>query len=273
MNNLPKITVISAWRNEDLIAPFFLKHYLEDIGVDQVHILLDSSTNDNTRSILETDLFYKLGKVSIHDLNYYNGFCDEQKIDAVNYLYRQVSEGWVISCDADEFVFHEGHISGKKTMKQFLSELEENVSFLNSNMYHPFRNVLDEDLDVLKQEKVVFQRRYGTKVPPTTDKIPVSLNSYKKPNVIKSCQNVHWSVGHHVLFDAYRNEIRVSEEIMGVHWKYADESFIVKSTNERIENFQHIKKNVDRGLGHHWIETLEEALTKCKDHMNDDKMF
>ena len=267
------ITVISAWRNEELMAPFFLRHYF-DIGAYEVHIILDDTTSDNTLKIIENDIRENGHNIVIHHINYPNGFCDHIKINKVNDIYKSISSGWVICCDADELVFTKEYLESDKPVGETLYEFaQRDIVVVNSNMTHPFRNVNDSDLDINKDTKVILQRRHGSKVPPTTDDIPITDVAYKKPMVLRANQQFTWSVGHHVLFDIYGRNVFVPDEIMGVHWKYADPSFITYSTNNHLSNFQYIQNNLSRGMGHHWVETLEASMKKCEEHKNDSELF
>jgi len=65
MNTKPisvRIAIVSAWYNEELLAPLFLNHYHY---VDEINIILDSATNDRTREILKSD-----PRVIIHEYQY-----------------------------------------------------------------------------------------------------------------------------------------------------------------------------------------------------------
>lgn len=268
---MEKITVISAWKNEEKIAPFFLNHYI-DIGVDEIQIILDSSTNDSTLDILNS--YIKNGiNIIIHDFKYSRGFCDYMKSDIINDLYKLITEGWVISCDADEFVFSKEYIDNNTLLNEILDEFSiKNTKVISSNMFHPFRNIKDKDLD-LKDSKVILQRRYGSIYPPSNAHLEIDSNAYKKPLIMKCNQPLKWEIGNHGVLNGPNSYFNVTEEIMGVHWKYADPLLAVYATNNRMKEINHIQNNLNKGLGLHWKETEEEVIKKCNDHLNDPKLF
>lgn len=273
MNSID-LTILSAWGNEELIAPFFLKHYF-DIGATKIVIFLDSTSNDKTLDILLEHPEYKNNNIIINKVSYPLGFCDEMKIDYINNFYKTLQNGWVICCDADEFVFTKEYLYKEVTLDKTLVEYEsKNLGILGCSMSHPFRNILDTDLDINSKEKIILQRRYGLEYSPSTEKIPISKQAYKKPMVVKTNLNIHWSPGHHVLYGE-TEEQRISPSIYleGVHWKYADPIIALYSATNKVGNYKYIARNISRGMAHNWVETPQEALQKCKDNINAEKLF
>lgn len=246
-----KLTVISAWYNEELIAPFFLAHYLEDNEVDEIIILLDEDTTDNTRCILS-----QYSKVKVLPIKYPNGFDDIIKVAALNNTYRTVTDGWCIIVDSDEFVF-----GLHNTIRDHIIE-NDPYTVIKSELWHNYRNVNDNDLDS-KLRPIVYQRRFGIKQNQWGD-------AYTKPILIKAGQNVSLSVGQHIMY----GECQISHNyIAGAHWQYADPSIVLnRHTKNRKDRLS--PENIAGGLSKHFLDFTEEnVLKECEEHLHDERLF
>lgn len=269
-----EVVVLSAWGNEEIIAPFFLKHYF-DLGVNKIYIFLDHATTDNTYSILCNHEQYKNNNIIIHKAYYPEGFCDELKINYINAQYKILQDEWAICCDADEFVYTKDYLEHSIKLNTTLEKYEQEGEYiLGCFMTHPFRHKTEQDLDI-NIDKIIKLRRYGLEYSPTSEKIPISKEAYKKPSVVKAGLPIHWSPGHHVLFGDPQEKTRITPNcyLNGVHWKYADISIAAYAATNKINNMNYYKRNISRGMAHNWVETAEEAILKCKENLDCPRLF
>lgn len=253
-----RVSVISAWYNEELIAPYFLNHY--DEFVDEYYIILDSDTNDRTMSILQDN-----PKVNILPFQYPNGFDDLLKVDLMSQVYRSIKEGWVIVVDSDEFVFRT--TGGCNTIKDKLYSLDINsgdYNVIGAELWHPYRNINDKDLDP-SIKPIINQRRYGVKYNKHSDEV-----HYIKPCVAKAGLDVRWGAGQHHLHGNYN---RCPDNLNGVHWQYADPQLVIdRHTKNRIG--RNGPRNISMGCSTHFADfTEDKVLQECKDHLNDGRLF
>lgn len=252
------ITVISAWRNEAVMAPLFLSHYRR-CGVDRFIIILDTSTTDDTRNYL-TDK-----DIEVRPITYPAGFDDTIKADAINNVYTSLTDGWAISVDADELVFND-------SMNLNLLFDAANGQVIYSDMAHSFRHTSDIDLDASKP--VIEQRIHGTHALNLTEIYKKygegdCTGAYNKPVAVKVGLNVKWSVGCHILSGTYKKE---NNRLLGTHWKYADPAIIKYWSQNHIEATMS-SDNIRRKMSIHWKETCDEALKTAADHLNDDVLW
>ena len=147
------ITILSAWYNEEFLARLFLEHYR---FADQIIILLDQSTNDDTIDIIKEfidsptyDTF-----ISFRTLKMPNGFDDKLKQEQVNQQYLKIKKGWVIEVDADEFIYPPAF-----GLQNFLNTVEENI--VKVEFWQMYQHKTESSLN--KEDPVFKQRRHGCK--------------------------------------------------------------------------------------------------------------
>ena len=107
-----KIHVYSPMYNEEVLLPYWLRHY--ETFADQIFVWDDDST-DSTREILS-----KHPKVTLLPREKH-GLWDDYFVDELFPQYKQYSRGiadWVIAVDADEFVYHPNLKEVLKTQKE-----------------------------------------------------------------------------------------------------------------------------------------------------------
>ncbi len=245
-----KIAIVSAWYNEELLAPLFLRHY--DFA-DEIHIILDTATNDRTEEILRAD-----PRVIIHRQVYPPDGLDwtikQAKIDEV---YSQVKSDWVFVVDADEFLFK----SGEKDIKRFLARQPGEVMW--AKLWQVYRHEWDKDIDYSKPP--VSQRRHGIPLEPESRDYHMPDRAYLKPIVIRGGKDPKWNCGCHNYFGRL---IECMDMMDGAHWHMADPGIAVRRRMQT--KARQGRKNLQFGLGiqNHYI-TEKAILYECWLHRND----
>ena len=92
-----KVAVIVLCQNEELMLPFFLRHY--DKIADEIHVF-DNNSTDKSISIIKSNL-----KCIIHSYKT-NGIDDQIHLEIKNTFYKTLKSDWFIVVDMDEFVYH-----------------------------------------------------------------------------------------------------------------------------------------------------------------------
>jgi len=251
------LSVVSAWYNEELIAPFFLNHYIRDMKADKVIIVLDQDTNDNTIEILS---MYK--EVEVVDFKYPDGFDDQIKTRKLSEMYRTIVDGWCIVVDSDEFVFS----LDRDFKNDYLIKIDQaGYTLVRCNLINPYRNILESDLD--PDIEIIPQRRYGT-----LRSIWGSETDYIKPIVAKAGYNFEWGIGQHYI-NTNPDIIEDPQYVEGVHWQYADPSIVLqRHTRNRIGRNGPANKALNLSF-HFETYTEDNVLAECEKHLHDERIF
>lgn len=239
------ISVISAWYNEEIIAPYFLAHY-ED-WVDNIVIILDSDTKDSTPDILK-----KHPKVKIVNYTYPNGFDDKIKVSQLLNQYKLAKSGYAIVVDSDEFV---------------LPYPFSNFNVFRVKFLHPYRHKTDKDLDP-NNKPIIYQRRHGVEY----NVYDPDKNHYIKPCVAKIGLDVFWEPGQHAVYQKNGTAVDLicPELLTGMHWQCADPSIVLyRHTKNRLN--RNGPDNIAAGFGTHFhLFTEQNVINDCTNHLNDE---
>lgn len=236
-----KITVITHWYNEELLAPLFFKHYEY---VDEIRILLETETDDNTRKLIE-----KQANIVVEDVH--NNGCDEVEMEA-NYrkAVSQVKEGWIYVADADEFIFPE-HFEDPQV---FLAR--QTAQIVNVKLFNVYRHKNEVDIDYEKEP--ISQRIHGS------ENGPQFRHWMIKPTVFRASANVIINKGRHTVTGEYTF---AEEKYLGAHWKMADLEIAMR---RRLSNHKRMSAyNARRGYwGHELNITKEKIEMKYLENLN-----
>lgn len=232
---MEKITVISHWYNEELLAPLFFNHYKY---VDSIRILLEKDTNDRTM-----DIASKYSNVTIWDVHCKDGMDNVQVLNNLNEATLKVKDGWVYVVDADEFIFPEHH----EDPRIFLARQTADV--VNCMYFHVYRHTTESDIDYSLDP--ISQRIHAL------EGGPEHKNWFMKPSVSRASAQVQRTIGKH----KFVGEHTVSDErYIGAHWKQADYSICI---NRRLSNMaRHSQHDHNKRWGYHDFHVSEEKLRK-----------
>lgn len=249
------ITIISAWYNEEFLAPLFLKHY--DFA-DRIIILLDEGTNDGTLDIIK-NFMHDGSFTSFRRLAMPNGMDDLLKQYQVNKQYRQIKKGWVIEVDADEFIK-----VPDVGMKEYLGGIEADVVKLE--FWQMYQHKTESSLN--NYDPVFEQRRYGKKYVYHKKGVPERWN---KPCVIRAGKGLIWGVGHHTV-NAENNQFH-NDMIPAAHWYMADADFAIERRIRGRKN-RMSAENYKHGLSFHNFKiTVQRIKEECAANKNCQRVF
>ena len=248
-----RISVITAWGDEHLLAPYFCRHYS---FADEIIVLMGPGISQETCEICDG-----FPNVKVREVPYPNGKWDmDVKQDALTYTaHNEVQGDWVILVDADEFVFPMAPTPANTLEpifdpRPFLETVDGNV--VMAAMWHVYRNVNDKDLD--PRQPPLFQRCYGD---------PEIEHHYIKPIVVKPREShIKWHIGAHRYFDNEHIQVS-SKRFYGVHWHWADVDIAIarhRMVSERIVDPQK------------WLtDATDENMirARCEAHRNDPRLF
>jgi len=253
-----KLEIISMWYNEEILAPFFLNHYLE--FADNIHLIIDADTNDNTFNILN-DYKEKYNKKLTWEVFLFPDMMDDDiKVNKLNDVAKNSKYDWVAIVDADEFIFSD--------IKTLIDEIkEENLIFVN--FFQVYRNEKETDLNsnILP---IINQRRFGTSFIVINGQENSSL--YNKPIVFRSNLNLKLLPGNHI-FEGNKNVNVYHKFVNGTHWMMADIDLAIARRIYGRKNRQS-KNNYKKGhTVQHWYVTEEDIKAECQNHLKDEQKF
>lgn len=233
-----KLTVITTWRDEELLAPFFLSHYA---FADRIIVFLDDKTTDHTERLLKS-----ASNVEIRSISFPDGFDIRQATNERNSCYREIEEGFVMVADADEFLLP---VVLSNEFDVYYGEFTE-----------VYRHVTDADLD--PNSPAIPQCRHGVRL---KDNNPFGLAT-GKPCIAKSGLDVHWECGNHNLLGRF-HQIFGHAEV--VHWQTADPVILQARHAKRSQ--QQSLECLRLGYGVHWPQYGERGYIEnlVKAHEND----
>jgi GT2 family glycosyltransferase len=246
-----KIAALTMVYNEALILPYFLRHYSY---LDEIHVLYETDTTDNSLEILRTAPNVVVEKCHIED-----GLDDTEKIRIINKTLQNIEADWVYVVDPDEFVFP----PNRESAISFLSR--QNCTIVRSGIYQVYRHHSDKDLD--SSLPPVPQRVHGDSDLFSNVKgenhAPNVL--YIKPNIVKPSKEITYFPGAHEIQGNYQ----ISTELfIGAHWQMADPSIAL---NRRLSRKGRLsKRNKELQMGWQNFDITTDKITKeCEQHLDD----
>lgn len=241
-----KILVLSAWHNEERLAPFFLSHYA---WADRIILLIGSDTTDASRAVAAG-----FPNVEIRPTEFPDGLLDDDfKIGVFNRLVPELPADWVFALDADELIFP----PRDEDPRAFL-ERQNGATVINAGMYQVYRHRTEGPLD--PGLPAVPQRRHG----------PGGWH-HNKPCVVRPEARIVWGIGHHTLCRSGTIKI-AKESFIGAHWAFADEGIAIgryiQGRSQRMS-----EENRKKSHGFHTHRTVESILVECVSHIDDPQVF
>ena len=222
-----KITVISQFYNDSLLSPLFFRHYGY---ADEIHILLETDTNDNTREICA-----RYPNVVVEDVHCPGGHDDRCKTDNTNRAASKITEGWITPADSDEFVFPEGHEDPRK----FLARQTADV--VMAKYWYVYRHVTDKDIDY--NADPIPQRVHG-------------WDPFTKVGAYRAGKGIEMTIGNHEFLGVTSSSV---ERYVGAHWNMAD----VEISKRRLVSRDRMSPmNKKKRYGWHNFRVTEEDIAK-----------
>ena len=260
-----KTLAISMMYNESKILPFFLKHYSY---MNKIIILLDSDTNDNSEEIIN-----KYPNTEIIKFTFPEHAVDEDiKAEIILETYKKYGTGydWIFNVDADELIMPKNY----ENIFTFLDRANSNKSnLIYADILQVYRNIKESDLvwENIQDEKIVYQRRYGTRKIFIDNHFNETL--YIKPIVIKPNLNVIWSPGNHSIVSGKGCLKEFQEKMIGGHWAMADLNIAIERRIKGRKERQSTN-NIEKSYNVHQYNIKSESLkAECELHLYDERVF
>lgn len=242
-----RIELITVVYNEEILLPLFLNHYS---WVDQIHVILDSDTNDSTREIL------KNSTAKVYELSFPDMMDAEIKQKKIHSIYNGLECDWAIIADCDEFIFP---FNLKEGVRDVL--FRANGNYMRAFMWPVYRHRTDSDINT--SDPIYIQRRHGDK-----DWSNGYNSAYIKPCIGKPSAKINWYLGCHNIISGVDLK-ESSEYLQGAHWKMADPQLAI---TRRIKNGRDRQSKVNLACNyqvHDHKITEQQIIDECNYHSED----
>ena len=256
MKHRETIGIVTAWYNEDILAPLFLLHYSY---ADKILVLLDMASSSAFKAQM-VDLQAQYKSLCVRPVHYPHGIDWLHKSAMVNQACWSIGTDWVYAVDADEFIFAPMRINPFL----WLGSAEGNV--IKTVFFVPYRHRTDSDIDISCMP--VPQRVHGNQVPGSSYGHQLQ-DQYIKPCVFRPSTGLTFSCGCHFYTPNDRTMDSPNRKFFGAHWCMADPAL---ATSRRLaQKARQSKANLDSGRGEqNFHVTEEEIVTECLAHQDDD---
>lgn len=245
------VSVLTRWCNDAALAPFFLNHYA---WADEIVVLLNSDTTDNTRQIIG-----RYRNARIVEFEFTNGFNGREANELINNVAAELQSDWIIAVDADEFVF----LADGREPREALAEADGNLMYADFWQIYRHRTELDLDPSL----PALWLRRHGD-----PNRTAGGNANYQKPIIVKAGLGVWWGVGLHNYAENPRVRV-ASIRFDGAHWRMADPDLAVaRRLRGRRENVS-AEDIENRWSFDNFDITESEIRTECAAHLDDPQLF
>ena len=244
------IEVITAFYNDEFLAPFFLNHYS---WADRIHALVDEATTDSTEEVLS-----RYPNVHVEHFRFPDLYEDELFTAQWNRMYAESEANWVVAASSDEFVF-----PPQEGMHEYLARQLHDVIFVR--LFQVYRHAEEPDLD--PSVPVRLQRRHGD-----PGHVKGQNREGRKPIVVRTgLRRLKWMPGVHKIWNRHRYDTS-PDVLIGAHWHMADPAFCVQRRLSRCARTS--PKDIAKGHGCHNVGVIaDEVLEECRSHSHDPRVF
>ena len=233
-----KIEVYCLANNEELLMPYFMRHYNQFAKV----ILLESCSKDRTIEIAES-----MG-AEVRSFDKPDEINDLWFTELKNTVWKDSTADWVMIVDADEFIYHPDIVS--------LLEQTEYTALLPAfyNMYSDVFPTAEGQI----YDEVKYGRRWGGEA-----------NIYGKINIIKlpDITDTNYSPGCHRANLRGNVNIGVTSDIKTLHMRNLSREFTVNRVMSHARRMGEYNKKM--GWGAHVFKSKEEIIAQMEEEMRD----
>lgn len=226
-----KIEVYVLACNEELIMPYFLRHYTQFAHI----ILLESNSTDNTAQMVED----AGGEVWHYD--YPDEINDQWFIDIKNECWKNSDADWVIIVDVDEFVYH--------------ADISSILEKTHSTIFLPrLWNMFSDKFPTTQgqiYEEVTGGREGGAK-----------MNLFK-PSEIKE---INYAIGCHNAFPEGNVVLNTRSEIITLHMRHLGYDYVIERNRRTSARLSEYNKRM--GWGFHVNEPAEKVIEYMRNEMS-----
>jgi glycosyltransferase involved in cell wall biosynthesis len=208
-----KIDVFSICYNEEIILPYFLKHYKKFVRNITIY---DNMSTDNS-----VDIMNEYG-VNVIPFDTGNRFEESVLMNIRNTCWKGSDADWVIVCDADELIYHENIV--------------DVLTNINAN------HIITEGYEMMSENLPTTKGQIYEEL-----KVGHFKEDYSKPCLFKPSEitDINFRPGNHTADPTGSNVISVSDSgIKLLHYKYLNREILIKKYEHyKIRQSDEMKRN------------------------------
>lgn len=223
-----EITIFSLCWNEEVILPYYFKHY-KTIFPNAKFVIYDNMSTDNSREIIK-----KNGGV-IFDFESNNQSREDLQMSVRNNCWKSASTDWVIVCDIDEFLEIESaylSITKDTIIKAEGYEMVDDTYDLDKLKLGTRNNYLDKC--ILFNKKYVKEINYSNGC---HDCEPIGIVNYNKKRVV--LKHIKYFKLEYVIMRFETLAKRLSVENLENSWSL----HYLQSKNELVNSYTFLANN------------------------------
>jgi glycosyltransferase involved in cell wall biosynthesis len=222
-----KITIFLLCYNEELLLPLTLKHYRTRFPSANF-VLVDNYSTDNSCNIA------KENGMEIKQFESSNCQNEETMMYIRNNIWSDVTSGWIIMCDMDEWL--------EITEKDLIGEEEKGTTIINTNGCNIVANskTIDlSDIDLFTLNEGVYSDNFSKKI---LFKVPdVQINFWWGAHTCRPTGNVKYSESVYIL----------------KHMNYLGLDYLVEKHRKRYDRNELMRY---RGMNKHYSNQKEKVI-------------
>lgn len=227
------ITVYTITYNEELILPYFIKHYRDRFPNCDI-VVYDNYSTDNTAKIAS---FYNCSVIK-YDTN--NELSDRTYLKIKNNVWKDSNTDWVVVCDADEFLdidyakLQQEQKMGTTIIKSTAYDMiNPNVGEIDiGNMKYGVRNEY-YDKCLMFNKKYIKEIRYEMGCHTCIPRGVIKYNRAKYRMYHNSYIEENYKINRYLVYSR-----RMSEENLINNWG----CYYLNNSQQIIESFSNIRK-------------------------------
>lgn len=204
-----KITLITLCKNEEILLPFFIRHYAPI--VDEIH-MFDNGSTDRSLEIAKT-----CSKIKVIPFDTGGVIRDDVYLKIKNEHYKKLDADWYIVADMDEFLYH------KDLRKRLEEYTAQGITMPKTYGY----NMIGTDVPIDDGVTPLTQLLNMGVITDTTYVVgPDFMGSYSKRAMFhKSITGVNYMPGCHECFPTGNVRISATAEILMLHYKWLSRDY------------------------------------------------
>lgn len=214
------IHVYSIMYNEEVMLPYFLRHY--ETFTDKIFIIIDEKTTDKTEEIARAHK-----KVTILDYDFKGIYDNHDHNNCFIKAYKKNSRDsvdWVMLVDGDEIVYH-------KDMKKYLKEQRNNGARI---LKLAGFSMISKELPTMNKQ--IYEELYHG----------VRERRYDKPIVFDPSLDLMFTKGRHYIENESAEISRPDEKAFLLHYRWLSRDYFKNRSENLINRVGHPKKISDR---------------------------
>lgn len=245
------IHVYAICYNEEYLMPFFLQHYFFNVGVKEITIYDNYSTDGTENIILAFSKQYPDKKVNVIKYDSGNTIRDDMYIQIKNTCWQHSNAEWVVVCDMDEFLYFKNPVN--ETLRMLS---DRNMDIVRCKGYEMVGDYIPVFTHYENPVRITELLPYGAARGEVHNKCLLFRSSVPYMN---------YGYGAHSAYN--KGELYESEgDILMLHYKFISLPYLIDAYAARAKRLSDFNKQ--HGFGFHYNYTPEQITAEYNQFYN-----